>query len=175
MIASDIELLSSYPEFGPTLARWHYDQWGHNFPTTGPGSWTYEMAVEEFKDPVNVTWVAFRTGGSRTVDDILGSISLFQSDDLPGLEHLRPWIVSFFIREQHRGRGVGSALLETAVRFASTKYTDLYLWTEEKVGCVCVRCCCCVYSSTVGIRKCFTRIEAGEPSSSFTSTSSRRR
>src|SRR5262249_5157917 len=50
-------------------------------------------------------------------DRLLGSVSLL-ADDLPGWEHLSPWVASVFVEPSARRRGVGPRLGARAVEEA---------------------------------------------------------
>lgn len=110
--APQIAELAHHLELGPLLARWHAEEWGHLYP---PDEWNQAVAEAEFAamdrpGTVPTTWIAFDGDGRREAD-VLGSVSLTASDDLPGFEALTPWLVSLFIAPQHRGRGIGALLV----------------------------------------------------------------
>ena len=62
---------------------------------------------------------------------LLGSVSLVH-DDLPGYEHLTPWLASLYVKPEARGRGVGSRLVSAALAEAHRLgIRRLYLFTPE--------------------------------------------
>ena len=108
-----IERLTGHPHLAAPLAGLHVAEFGHLYDAR---TWNAEIAERELREMAmpgssDVTWVAF-TGDGRTLDDLLGSVSLVASDDLPGFEHLTPWLASLFVTRPARGAGVGSALVE---------------------------------------------------------------
>lgn len=106
-----IEFLADHLHLAPTLARWHADEWSSLVP-----DWSYEPALAELlthtrRDTVPLTLVAI--DGS----EVLGSASLV-TEDLPGWEHLTPWLASVFVSPATRGQGVGTQLVCEAARTA---------------------------------------------------------
>lgn len=91
------------------LARWHYEEWSPLYP-----GWSVEAAHSEFEahadpDRIPTTLLALSDG-----DELLGSVSLLLAD-LPGFEHLTPWLASLFVRPDRRGAGIGDLLIEAAL------------------------------------------------------------
>ncbi|MBU3748874.1 MAG: FAD-binding protein [Mycobacterium sp.] len=108
-----IELLTGLGHLAPVLAGWHHAEWGHLY---ADDVWNFRVAVREFETMAEPgshdrTWVAF-DGPARTAEAVIGSVSLAVTDDLPGFEHLTPWLASMFVAPAARGRGVSRALTE---------------------------------------------------------------
>jgi predicted N-acetyltransferase YhbS len=116
--------LADRPYFAETLARWHHDEWRWLYQ-----DWSFEACLAELRshddpDRVPTTLVAV-----SDEDELLGSVSLVV-DDLPGFEHLSPWLASLFVRSERRGEGIGGRLLEAAVAQARRLGVQrLYLFT----------------------------------------------
>lgn len=113
MTGPQIDELAHHLELGPLLAGWHAEEWAHLYP---PDVWNREVATAEFAamgtpGTIPTTWIAFDGDGRRAVD-VMGSVSLTASDDLPGFEALTPWLVSLFVHPRFRSRGVGGLLVE---------------------------------------------------------------
>jgi GNAT superfamily N-acetyltransferase len=67
------------------------------------------------------------------VDEVVASIGLCDFDDFEELRKYRPWIVAFVVREDLRGTGIGSQVLELIEQKALSYGINLvYLWTEGK-------------------------------------------
>lgn len=125
-----IEELAHHPSLGPTLARWHVDEWEHLYQ-----GWDLPTAVAEFAamdtpGRVPTTYVAF-DGDGRSIDDVLGSVSLIDDDDLPGWRDVGPWFASLYVVPRARGRGLGRQLTQLAVDRARDLGIDtLHLFTS---------------------------------------------
>jgi GNAT superfamily N-acetyltransferase len=121
MVIGDLE---DHRAWIPTLARWHFDQWG---PLTGASTFD--------------AYIAFLTAAaqSRTVPSVLvaladgqllGSASLVASD-LPLRPHLTPWLAQVFVEPGHRRHGVGAALVDAVLeRSRQCGYRRVYLYTS---------------------------------------------
>lgn len=129
-----IEELAGHGHLARLLAGWHHAEWGHLYD---PAGWNLDTAVREFETmarpgpagQTDRTWVAF-DGPGRSVADVLGSISMLASDDLPGFEHLTPWLASLYVTEVARGRGIGAALVSSAVGGAAALgHEQVHLFT----------------------------------------------
>jgi GNAT superfamily N-acetyltransferase len=67
------------------------------------------------------------------VGEVVASIGLCDFDDFEELRKYRPWIVAFVVREDLRGTGIGSQVLELIEQKALSYGINLvYLWTEGK-------------------------------------------
>lgn len=124
-----IDNIVLHPEIGPTLAQWHFECWGHLYD-----NWSKAAAVQEFAvmkhHSVPMTLVAVEH--TDTEYRVVGSVSLFEDDDLPGFGHLTPWLGSLFVVPEARGKGVGEqlilAILSEAFRL---HYRSVYLFTPD--------------------------------------------
>jgi GNAT superfamily N-acetyltransferase len=131
-----IELLPDDLNIVKQLARWHSDEWGHLY-----AHWGYEQAFDEFAemagrsqdDPLPLTWIArgaTERGATEAKGALLGSVTLFVTDDLPGFEHLTPWLGSLFVAPSARGRGLATQLVREVERWADVhQLAAIYLFT----------------------------------------------
>ena len=116
--------LADHEDVLPTLARWHFDQWG---PLTGASSleaYTELLETASKTRTVPSVLVAFADGA------LIGSATLLASD-LPVRPALTPWLAQLFVAPGRRRDGVGAALV-TAVRERARRcgYARLYLFTS---------------------------------------------
>jgi GNAT superfamily N-acetyltransferase len=130
-----IELLANDPKTIGQLARWHSREWGHLY-----AHWGYEEAFAEFVEmagrsdegPLPLTWIARTapTSTTATTPELLGSVTLFVTDDLAHFDHLTPWLGSLFVAPAARGRGLATQLVRTVERWADDHgLAAIYLFT----------------------------------------------
>jgi predicted N-acetyltransferase YhbS len=121
--------LSQRPELAAILAEWHFAEWAGLY-----AGWTLKTCLDELAshaapDRLPTTLVALDAAGAPA-----GSVSLLL-DDLPGHEHLSPWLGSLFVRPELRGAGLGGRLVAAAVAEARRLDVErLYLFTPAHVA-----------------------------------------
>ena len=65
------------------------------------------------------------------VDEVVASIAICDFDDFEELRKYKPWVAAFVVREDLRGSGVGTLVLELIEQKAKSFGIDqIYLWTE---------------------------------------------
>ena len=127
----EIASLRGLPCLSTTLAAWHVAEWGHLYDHA---IWNHEISLAEFNamadgSTTDQTWIAF-DGSGRGEADVMGSVSLLATDDLPGFAHLTPWLASLFVAPVARGRGVGSMMLNHVLADAEANgIAHVYLFT----------------------------------------------
>jgi GNAT superfamily N-acetyltransferase len=122
-----IQSITEHPQVIPLLSILHVAEWGDLYV-----GWNEDTALSEFlgmqANDIPVTFVALGSNSS-----LLGSVSIFETDDLPGFDHLTPWLGSLFVLPEARGAGVGEALLAHAQGWAATKnIPKMYLFTTGR-------------------------------------------
>ena len=149
-----IDYLKNNPVFEARLAELSCAEWQHLY-----GDWNREAALREFESQ--------RADGSLPLtlvateqDELLGAVSLI-FDDLPGYEHLNPWLASLLVMPGCRRKGTGSRLvLEAEKLLASNGVETAYLFTEsaraffEKLGWRVMEETSCNEIPVVVLRKC---------------------
>ncbi|MBE5317378.1 MAG: GNAT family N-acetyltransferase [Xanthomonadales bacterium] len=121
-----ITWLSAHRDLVPTLAAWHYDAFRNYVPNWSVAAAAAELATHRLHE-LPCTLVAISED-----DEALGSVSLLEEDPPGGPEHA-PWLASFYVRADLRGRGVGRALMQRASSEAfDMGHAYLHLWTRDQ-------------------------------------------
>jgi GNAT superfamily N-acetyltransferase len=118
-----IEYLEARPEAVPTIAEWVWQEWG--FASIDACA---EVLAHSRRGTLPSRFVAFRD------EEPLGIVNLIECN-LPPRCHLTPWLAGLFVHPDHRGTGIGSALVlfceREAIGFGAR---TLYLYTERAEG-----------------------------------------
>lgn len=119
-----IRPLADFPERVPILARWFHAEW-HDFDGRALPAIESQLCENLNRDRIPITFLAL--SGS----ELVGTVSL-DLVDLPSFDHLSPWLASLYVLPEARRRGIGTALVQHAQRFAlANAISPLYLWTSE--------------------------------------------
>lgn len=129
-----ITFLYDHPEIIPALSELCGGEWAHLYPDWNPDSARREFENQPGDGTLPVTLVALADG------QLLGTVSLI-FNDLPGFEHLNPWLASLFVLPEYRGKSVAGFLIRAAEeRLSALGYSEGFLFTEsaqplfEKLG-----------------------------------------
>ncbi len=120
--------LRQAPQHIPTIARWHFDEWGY----LNPGK-TLEYRIERMQryiadNPIPSMLIAVEG------DAVLGTAALVEAD-MDSHPELTPWLASVYIREDQRGLGLGKKLVQALMDFAGQQQLErLYLFTPDQAG-----------------------------------------
>jgi GNAT superfamily N-acetyltransferase len=121
-----IEYLADVPEWVPVIAKWHHDQWSYMNPGRSLAERITEYQAKHGRAQIPTTVVAFWK------DHAVGSAALIEHDMDTHLE-LTPWLASVFVSPEHRGRGIGSALVRRIEEEAVGLGIEvLYLFTPDR-------------------------------------------
>ncbi len=119
-----IELLADHVDLVPTIARWHWDEWGCLDHDGSLESWTANLATYTLRDAIPTAFVAIE--GISPV----GSVSLVKHD-MSIYAELSPWLSGLYVRPEFRRQGIGAALVKRVVKAAAELGVDrLYLYTH---------------------------------------------
>lgn len=130
--------ISQASEYAEQPLSWSIDLWGE-----GKAEFTASDWQNFYKTAMNSDYTKFNPDGSdqellfmaiRSHDDIeevVASVALCDFDDLEEYRQFKPWIAAFIVREDLRGSGIGSAVLELIEKKILTYGIErVYLWTE---------------------------------------------
>ncbi|MDP7666676.1 MAG: GNAT family N-acetyltransferase [Rhodospirillales bacterium] len=98
--------LSEAPGVSATLARWFEDAWAPWYGADGPGDAARDLALCRRRDELPICLVALGADGQVT-----GTAAL-KSESVGADQHPDPWLAAFLVGNEHRGQGVGTALVE---------------------------------------------------------------
>lgn len=123
----EIRPLTARPECARSLADWHYAEWGALYGA----EWSWQAAYDELLEHAQgqswpTTLIAEHNG------DLLGSVSLVESDAAP-LDPLgSPWLASLYVRPAARGHGVAKQLVKGLCELAAEQgHSKLFLFTPH--------------------------------------------
>ncbi len=118
----EIKYLKDYPQYLPIVAYWNYKEW-HT------GELPFDDIIVRYQGRMN--YAAVPTTLIAIEDTMpVGSVSL-KLDDLPERPDLNPWLASFIVTPDYRGRGIGRLLIRAAEAAAKEAgVTRLYLFTH---------------------------------------------
>ncbi|HEY7036052.1 MAG TPA: GNAT family N-acetyltransferase [Thermomicrobiales bacterium] len=123
-----IESIADHLDLIETIARWHWDEWGHADPGGSLATWTAGLQERTHRDRIPTKYVALDG------DELLGSVTLV-ANDMASHPELTPWLAGTYVKPERRGQGVASALVRHAVQeAASMGVARLYLYTESARG-----------------------------------------
>jgi GNAT superfamily N-acetyltransferase len=123
-VSLQIVFLKQRMEFAPQLAALHAAEWRHLY-----AHWDESVGLAEFNEQAgdgSIPTTLIALDGDRLV----GSVSVV-NNDLPGWEHLNPWLASLYVLDGFRQGGVASRLVEEACRtLQQNGIRRAYLFTE---------------------------------------------
>ncbi len=121
----NIELLADHSESIPMLADWYISEWEPYYGVNGPGNARADLESRRNRDEIPIGFVAAEGG------EIYGIAAL----DLDEATGLTPSVVGLLVGPSQRGRGIATALLESAEFFAKRLgYSRLYVSTAVLGG-----------------------------------------
>jgi GNAT superfamily N-acetyltransferase len=120
--------LREQPHWLETLLPLLEQEWGHLYPGRDTERVREELMTHGNGQRVPEVLIAVEN------DRLLGTVSIVEND-LPGSEHLNPWLASLYVLPEHRGRGVARTLVQAAEAWAKKAgISRLYLFTESAGG-----------------------------------------
>jgi GNAT superfamily N-acetyltransferase len=118
--------LKDRPEAIPVIAKWRFDQWGHQIPGSSLETFTQFLRKGLDGDGLPQTWIAVSSGR------VTGVASLAEQD-MHTHQDLSPWLVGVYVDKAARRRGIGSTLVSTVVERATEMGIEtLWLFTPDQ-------------------------------------------
>ncbi|HKD97795.1 MAG TPA: GNAT family N-acetyltransferase, partial [Micromonosporaceae bacterium] len=112
--AVTIDLLAEHPELVPTVGEIRWREWGHWPEPTELSFWVDVTGAEAGTDALPVTWVAVNAAG-----EAVGAVALGEFD-IDEVRDRSPWVMGMIVREDLRGRGIGTRLMRRLEDWAVT-------------------------------------------------------
>lgn len=123
-----ISPLAEAAEAIPALARWQHAEWAALNPGDTEENRALRLAKQVEASDLPQTWVA------RALESILGSASLVPND-MDTHPEWEPWLASVFVAPEHRGKGVGKALIRRVEEEAKSRgFASMYLFTTDRAS-----------------------------------------
>ena len=104
--------LIDVPGAESTLAEWFIEEWEPYYGESGAGDARADLRAAAARDRLPICLVALGPDGR-----VLGTIAL-REQSVAARTHFTPWVAAFLVGREHRGQGVGTALLAAVEREA---------------------------------------------------------
>ena len=119
----EIAYLADHPDFAPTLAEWHYQEWNRLHANDSVARRLDSLKAAANRRRIPSVFVALESG------QLLGSATLAEYD-METRRDLTPWMTDVFVAPEFRRRGIASALVVRVVEEAKAlRVPQLYLFT----------------------------------------------
>jgi GNAT superfamily N-acetyltransferase len=120
-----IAYLIEHIDYLPELARLHFEEWSYLRPDETLAERTARLRARCGRRAIPSVVIALEG------EELLGSAMLVASD-MQTRPELTPWLAGVFVRPGHRGKGIGTRLVERIEEEARALNTAiLYLYTES--------------------------------------------
>jgi len=123
-----IGFLADYPAVIPILVEWFLGQWPDYFADKSQAQMEQDFLSEAFRDRIPSRLVAF------DADELVGTVVLrtYANEILP---EFKPGLGGLFVLDTHRGRGVGTELIQAGMKIATDQgYEAIYATTVAAAG-----------------------------------------
>lgn len=121
--------LAEVPEAIPVLARWYFDQWGHERPGATLAAVETKVRVSAQTSAIPMSLLAL-TGNGQIIG--AAQLKIREMEIFPEKEH---WLGGVYVSASHRGAGIATKLVEQMMAVSRrVGVTTLYLQTEDLSG-----------------------------------------
>lgn len=121
-----IESIKHHPQHLDQVAGWVFSEWGNTFAGSSLEAIRERIAKRMREDEIPLTLVALEES------ELVGTVSI-KINDMDTRPELTPWLAGVYVKDEARGRGIGSIMVagaeEKAVKLGIQK---LYLFTPSR-------------------------------------------
>jgi GNAT superfamily N-acetyltransferase len=122
-----VRLLADAPHLIKAVGEMRWQEWGKPPEPTSQRWWVQATEREAGREALPVSWVAVGRGG-----EALGAVGLGEYDLDEIRDHRSPWLMGTIVRDDVRGKGIGTLLVESLHRWAAAKgFPELWVGTEK--------------------------------------------
>lgn len=119
-------LLKHCPEHIPSIAKWHFQEWGALFPEKSEADFVSDLAATLNDAELPLSWVLLLD------QQVVGTASILLHD-MQTNRDLSPWLANIYLAPAARGKGLGKWLVsQVMLQVQQLGVTKLYLFTEDK-------------------------------------------
>ena len=124
-----IRRLVDTPAAAPVLAAWFAAEWAPWYGPEGPGDAAADLAACSSREALPICLVAL-----GAADQVLGTAAL-KAESVGSELGVEPWLAALLVGADHRGRGVGTALI-AAIEAEAWRlgFPALYTSTDSAEG-----------------------------------------
>ncbi|HEX4142194.1 MAG TPA: GNAT family N-acetyltransferase [Pirellulales bacterium] len=123
------QLLADRADAIPTVARWHFAEWGHRVPDNSLQKTSERLRGQLNRDQLPLALLALDG------DTVIGAAELKPHEMLSLYPDKQPWLGGVFVSPESRGKGVASQLaLRIAAMASSLGAEQIYLQTTSLDG-----------------------------------------
>jgi RimJ/RimL family protein N-acetyltransferase len=123
-----IGFLADHPDTIPTLANWFRDQWPGYYAKWSQAELEQDFLEDTSRDRLPSRLVAFES------NELVGTIVLRENGN-EDLQEFQPELGGLYVVESHRGRGIGTELVQAGMKLALDQgYETVYATTVAATG-----------------------------------------
>ena len=123
-----ISCLADHLDTIPTLAKWFRDQWPAYYADWSQAEMEQDFLEDTSRDSLPCRLVAFKSG------ELAGTVILRDSNT-ETLPEFQPELGGLYVKESHRGHGIGTALVQAGMGLAHDQgYKTIYATTVNAAG-----------------------------------------
>lgn len=128
-----IAYLSDAPEVLPVLVRWFVQEWAPWYGPDGPGNAEHDLKAYCNRHDLPIGLIAL-----SSENHVLGTATL-KSESVGSELDVGPWLAAVLVGENHRGEGIGSALVEAIETEAQRFGFDALYTSTDTAGSILTR------------------------------------